>query len=171
MRLLVHCCAALLLQLGMLVVAFAQVGEGLAWRTFVIPEYGTRIEYPAAIFAPAGAPGKGVGKRLESSDGRSVLSIYSANNETGDTPLDYLRKNLRVKPAGLDYQRIARSFFAISMERGELIYYSRCNFSGGMRSVTHCFDLVYPQEEIRAHFPTLGIGGDDSVVSLRRRAK
>jgi hypothetical protein len=24
---------------------------------------------------------------------------------------------------------------------------------------------------IRAHFPTLGIGGDDSVVSLRRRAK
>ena len=35
------------------------------------------------------------------------------------------------------------------MERDGLIYYSRCNFSGGMR-VTHCFDLVYPHEEKRA---------------------
>ena len=88
MRFLLHCCVALLFQLGMLFVAFAQVGQGLTWRTFVIPEYGTRIEYPAAIFAPVGAPGKGVGKRLESSDGRSVLSIYSADNETRDTPLE-----------------------------------------------------------------------------------
>jgi hypothetical protein len=60
-----------------------------------------------------------------------------------------------VNPVGLDYQRIARSFFAISMERGELIYYSRCNFSGGMRRVTHCFDLVYPQEEKRAWDPVV----------------
>jgi integrase len=29
----------------------------------------------------------------------------------------------------------------------------------------------YVADTIRAHFPTLGIGGDDSVVSLRRRAK
>ena len=64
MRFLLHCCVALLFQLGMLFVAFAQVGQGLTWRTFVIPEYGTRIEYPAAIFAAVGATEKGLGKRL-----------------------------------------------------------------------------------------------------------
>ena len=155
MRVLVHCCVALLFQLGMVFVAFAQVGQGLAWRTFVISEYGTRIECPAAIFVPAGATEKGLGKRFESSDGRAVLSIYSGKNEAGDTPLDYLRKNLRVNPVELDYQRLTRSFFAISMERGGLIYYSRCNFSGGTRGVTHCFDVAYPQEEKRAWDPVV----------------
>jgi hypothetical protein len=155
MRVFVRCCVALLFQLSMLFVAFAQVGQGPTWRTFVIPEYGTRIEYPAAIFAPVGATEKGLGKRFETSDGRAVLSIYSWENEAGDTPLNYLRKNLRVNPVGLDYQRITRSFFAISMERDGLIYYSRCNFSSGMRGVTHCFDLVYPQEEKRAWDPVV----------------
>ena len=158
MRVLVRSSAALLLQLGIISVAFAQVGQGatsLVWRTYVIPEYGTRIEYPAAIFAPAGAPEKGVGERFESSDGRAVLSIYARENQAGDTPLNYVRKNLRVNPAGLDYQRITRSFFAISMEGGGLIHYSRCNFSGAMRGVTHCFDLVYPQDEKRAWDPVV----------------
>jgi hypothetical protein len=157
MRILLRSSTAMLFQLGVSVAA-AQVGQGtssLAWRTFVIPEYGTRIEYPAAIFAPAGAPGKGIGERFKSSDGRAVLSIYSRENEAGDTPLDYVRKNLRVNSAGLDYQRITRSFFAISMEGDRLIYYSRCNFSGALRRVTHCFDLVYPQEEKRAWDPVV----------------
>ena len=85
----------------------------------------------------------------EQRSGRAVLSIYSGENEAGDTPLDYLRKNFRANRVTVYYQRITRSFFAISMERNELIYYSRCNFSGGTRGATHCFDLVYPQEEKR----------------------
>jgi len=44
-----------------------------------------------------------------------VLSIYARENEDGDTPASYLKKNLR--QSGLQYQRITRSFFAISMER------------------------------------------------------
>ena len=153
MRHLFLCSAALLFQLGVSCPASAQIGQGpppLAWRTFVIPESGTRIDYPAAIFAPAGAAEKGVGERFESRDGRAVLSIYSQENAEGDSPLDYLRKNLRIDPAGLEYRRITSSFFAISMERDGLIYYSRCNFSGAAAGITHCFDLVYPQEQKRA---------------------
>jgi hypothetical protein len=153
MRVFVRCSAALLFQVGMVCAASAQVGQApssLEWRTFVIPEYGTRIDYPAGIFAPAGAPEKGIGEKFERRDGRAALSIYSRENVAGDRPLDYLRKNLRINPAGLDYQWITRSFFAISMERDGLIYYSRCNFSGTIGGVTHCFDLVYPQEEKRA---------------------
>src|SRR5919204_514668 len=82
-------------------------------------------------------------------DGRAVLSIYARPNKAGETPRTYLRKNLRVK-SGLDYVRIARSFFAISSERDDVILYSRCNFSGGARGVIHCFDLKYPREEKRS---------------------
>lgn len=143
--------------------AFAQAAQGtlardalsLAWRTYLIPEYGTRVDYPAGIFSPSGPPGKGVGERFETEDGRAVLTIYSHENSAGDTPAAYVRKNLRVKSAALDYQRITGSFFAISLEGDGLIYYSRCNFSGPARRVAHCFDLVYPQDEKRAWDPVV----------------
>src|SRR5262245_60691550 len=112
------------------------------WRTFVVPQYGTRIDYPAGIFVAAGDPEKGVGQRFERHDGRAVLSIYSRDNEEGDTPRSYLKKNLRVERSAIEYQRVTRAFFAISMERQGLIYYSRCNFSRA--GAIHCFDLLYP---------------------------
>jgi hypothetical protein len=120
------------------------------WRTFEVRDFGTRVQYPASIFAPAGKPEKGLGQRFERADGRAVLSIYSRPNGAGETPRTYLRNNLRMDRSALDYLRIARSFFAISSERGGVILYSRCNFSGGARGVIHCFDLKYPQEEKRS---------------------
>jgi integrase len=78
------------------------------WRTFEIPDFGTRIQYPAGIFSPAGKPEKGVGQRFERADGRAVLSIYSRPNEAGDNPATYLRDNLRVSRSTLDYTRITR---------------------------------------------------------------
>jgi hypothetical protein len=124
--------------------------DRLDWRLFDIPRYGTAVLYPARIFAPVGEAERGVGQRFESSNSRAVLAIYSRNNEGGETPATYLRNDIRVKRTDLDYLRVARSFFAISMERDGLIYYSRCNFSGGPVGTIHCFDLAYPQEEERA---------------------
>ena len=120
----------------------------LDWQTFEVPEFGTRVEYPARIFTAVGEAEKGVGRRFESEDGRAILSIYARENEDDDTPASYLRKNLRQRT--LDYERVTRAFFAISMERDGIIYYSRCNFSRPARGSLHCFDLVYPQAEKRA---------------------
>ena len=130
--------------------AKAALGEqgGSDWQIFKVPEYGTRLEYPSKIFIPVGQAEKGVGQRFESSDGRAVLSVYARENEDNDTPASYLRKNLRQRV--LQYERVTRSFFAISMERDGTIYYSRCNFSRPVRGSIHCFDLVYPQDEKRA---------------------
>jgi hypothetical protein len=83
------------------------------------------------------------------------LSIYASPNEAGESPKTYLRNNLRVERSALDYVRIARSFFAISLERDGVILYSRCNFSGGARGMIHCFDLKYPQQEKRAWDPVV----------------
>ena len=134
--------------------AHGRLGE-LDWRPFVIPEFGTRVEYPANVFAPAGRPGTGVGQRFERADGRATLSIYSRRNESGETPTTYLRNNLRTERSALDYARISRSFFAISSEREGVILYSRCNFSGRGRGVIHCFDVMYPQAEKRAWDPVV----------------
>jgi hypothetical protein len=120
------------------------------WRTFEIPDLGTSIQYPASIFAPAGKPERGVGQRFERTDGRAVLSIYSSPNEADENPTTYLRHHLRMSLSTLDYVRITRSFFAISLEREGVILYSRCNFSGGARNAIHCFDLKYPQREKRS---------------------
>jgi hypothetical protein len=159
MRVLSKCLLPIMVvQLSILSSAEAQVREQmplLDWRTFVVPEYGTRVDYPAGIFVPAGASEKGVGQRFNSTDGRAVLSIYSRDNEAGDTPASYLRNNLRVGRSSLDYERITRSFFAVSSEREGLIYYSRCNFSSGVGGAIHCFDLVYPQEEKRSWDPVV----------------
>jgi len=125
-------------------------GGSLDWQTFQVPEYGTHVEYPARLFAPVGESEKGIGQRFEREDGRAVLSIYARENQDDDTPASYLRKNLR-QPM-LDYERVTRSFFAISMERDGTIFYSRCNFSA-RRSTIHCFDLVYPQSEKRPGTP------------------
>ena len=61
----------------------------LDWQTFKVPEYGTRVEYPAGIFAAVGEAEKGVGQRFESDDGHAVLSVYVRENGDGDTPTSY----------------------------------------------------------------------------------
>jgi len=127
-----------------------QIGAPLAWQSFEVPEFGTRVQIPAGIFIPAGKPRQGSGQRFERADGRAVLSIYSRPNNIGESPATYLRQNLRVDRSALDYERIARSFFAVSLERDGVILYSRCNFSSRARAAIHCFDLTYPQEEKRS---------------------
>jgi hypothetical protein len=122
----------------------------LDWRTFVVPDFGTSIVYPAEIFTPAGEAEKGAGQRFERADGRAVLSIYARQNEGGETPTTYLKHNLRMDRSALDYVRVARSFFAISSERDGVILYSRCNFSTSTGRAIHCFDLKYPQQEKRS---------------------
>jgi hypothetical protein len=132
----------------------------LDWQRFEIPEFGTSLEYPATIFPPAGAAqlgaGRGrAGRPFEGQDGRTVLSVHSRQNDGGETPATYLKTYLPVNQSTLDYERVTRSFFAVSMERDGLIYYSRCNFSGLPAGVIHCFDLVYPQSEKRAWDPVV----------------
>jgi hypothetical protein len=140
--------STLLLQLATIVGAAAQVGDSssLGWRTYVVPAHGTSVEFPAAIFMPAGSPAKGVGQRFKSSDARASLSIYALGNEPGYGPAGYLERNLQVANSAIEYRRVTRSFFAISMERNGLIYYSRCNFVRADRSI-HCFDLEYPRAD------------------------
>ncbi len=118
-------------------------GKRKPWRS--------QVEYPAGLFEVFdGESEKGIGERWMTADGRAFLTIYSRANEAADTPASYLKNNLRVARAALEYERVTRSFFAISSTREGLVYYSRCNFSADAGGALHCFDLVYPQREERA---------------------
>jgi hypothetical protein len=124
--------------------------QNLDWQPFLVPEFGTRVDYPAGIFSMSdGKAETGLGERFHSADGRSMLTIYTRGNADGDTPANYLRKNLRMALTARDYERITPSFFAISAERDGLIFYSRCNFSSDVEDAIHCFDLVYPSAQER----------------------
>jgi len=131
--------------------AAARQSPALDWQTFMIPDFGTQVEYPAGLFEVFdGESEKGIGERWMTADGRAFLTIYSRPNEAADTPASYLKSNLRVARAALEYERVTRSFFAISSTREGLVYYSRCNFSAAAGGAVHCFDLTYPQREERA---------------------
>jgi hypothetical protein len=159
MRVLSNCAvAAVLATVALLTAAHARVpspsSDAFNWQTFTVDGFGTQVEYPAGIFAVSdGKSEKGVGERLRSADGRAVLTIYSRENDAEETPASYLKNNLRLARAALDYERVTPTFFAISSVRQGLIYYSRCNFSSQMGGAVHCFDLVYPQREQRAWDP------------------
>jgi hypothetical protein len=77
----------------------------LGWQTFKVSEYGTRVEYPSEDLRADRASRKG-GRSAFRERRRfgAVLSIYARENEEGDTPSSYLKKNLR-QPV-LDYERV-----------------------------------------------------------------
>ena len=132
----------------------SQSSDAFDWQVFTIDGFGTQLDYPAGIFAVSeGKAEKGVGERLRSADGRAVLTVYSRENDTADTPASYLKNNLRLARSTLDYERVTPTFFVISSVRQGMIFYSRCNFSSEMGGAVHCFDLTYPQREQRAWDP------------------
>jgi hypothetical protein len=121
------------------------------WQTYVEDQSGTRAEYPAGIFSSdAGAPTIGVGKSFENDDGSARLEIYALINSDHDDPASYLAKKFAFRRSELEYDRVARRFFAVSGVKGDLVYYSRCNFPHGRDGAIHCVYLTYPHSETKA---------------------
>jgi hypothetical protein len=88
------CLAAAIILLALVPNAEARFREQspVDWRTFEVPDFGTRIQYPANIFTRAGRPEMGLGQRFERADGRAVLSIYARSNNAGETPQNIFKK-------------------------------------------------------------------------------
>jgi hypothetical protein len=121
------------------------------WRTYVDPDRGTAVEYPAAVFSvQAGAPERGTGQEFRTQDGRARLVIYTLPNEERHSPRSYLERHLLLARGALEYTRVTRHFFAISGMRDAEIFYSRCNFPRGRRGDMRCIFLQYPQREAEA---------------------
>lgn len=123
------------------------VAQSDGWKTYVNPRFGTRADYPANIFTVAKrAPDNGDGQTFTTVDGRAEISIYGSYNSADDTPRSYVDNY--IKPDGpLDYERVTDSFFVASSGRGNMIRYTRCNFTKGNPGTIRCFMIAYPGAE------------------------
>jgi hypothetical protein len=112
--------------------------------------FGTKVDYPENIFSvDAGTPPRGTGRTLRSADDRAWLMVYVEGNDERHTPASFVRAYFAGPRDGLDYNRVTNRFFAISGVNDEQIFYSRCNFPGGIRGPMHCIYLAYPKNEER----------------------
>lgn len=114
------------------------------WETYSIPQTGTSVDIPTSIFSEHAGHPDGYGERLRTADGRAELTVLSAPNRDQDTPATFLAKSN--PPADIQYKRVTARFFAVSGYKGDMVYYSRCNFSQG---VVHCVKIYYPASEER----------------------
>ncbi len=121
------------------------------WSTYVSPEAGTAVEYPANVFSVKDeASGRESEALFRTQDGRAKLSVYSLPNDERESPRSYIQRHLRIDPSRLTYKRITDKFFAISGTRNDLTFYSRCNFVPKPNGTMHCVYLEYPEREERA---------------------
>jgi hypothetical protein len=119
----------------------------LDWRV-LSDRFGTRVDYPAAIFSQTSA-GAQNGFALARPDGRAHLRVFNVANEHGDTPRSFLSRRFPFDRATLSYDRVTPRFFAVSARRQGRIVYTRCNFAQRI----HCIELGYPVSEKRAFDP------------------
>jgi hypothetical protein len=112
---------------------------------------GTSVDYPSGFFTmEAGTPPRGTGRVLQSSDGKARFMIYVENNESHKSPAAFVRTNLSMPNALINYRRITDRFFAVSGVKEGRIFYSRCNFPLGANGRMHCIFLSYRADEKRA---------------------
>jgi len=144
--------SAFLLLLGLARMALPAPAEGAPPHWSVMTDaWGTRVDYPAGIFTiEEGAPPRGMGRVLESSNGDARLMIYVEENEAHHSPASFVASNLTMPASRIDYRRITDRFFAVSGENNGRIFYSRCNFPDGTIEPMHCIFLSYKSSEKEA---------------------
>jgi len=119
--------------------------DPIRWTSFSIPETGTSVQIPSAIFSESAGRPDGYGQRFQTADGRANLTVQSALNADHDSPAAFLAK--KNPPAHIQYKRITPRFFAVSSYKGDEVWYNRCNFSGRF---VHCVLINYPAAEEHA---------------------
>jgi hypothetical protein len=113
------------------------------WKLFEGGQ-GLNVRYPAGVFSvDDGVTERGVGRKFKSQDARYQFAAYALANTNNETPRAYLQKNLLVPQSDLTYRRATKKFFVVSSIRDGWIFYSRCNFAGGI----YCIYLEYPQPD------------------------
>ena len=111
------------------------------WKLFEGAQ-GLTVRYPAGVFRVDDGPTeRGTGRKFKSNDAQYQFAAYALANTDNQAPRAYLAKNLLVPQSDLTYRRATKKFFVVSSIRDGRIFYSRCNFAGGI----YCIYLEYPQ--------------------------
>ena len=99
--------------------ALGKFGGPEGWTTYVDPDTGTTVDYPANVFsAKDDKPDQNSGVIFRTPDRSAKLAVYFLPNDSHETPHSYVKHHLKIDRSHLSYDRVTRKFFAISGKHG-----------------------------------------------------
>src|SRR5262245_24427416 len=136
------------LAMGVCLSHAAAAQSDLEWSVFR-NDKDTTVQVPRGVFALEDNEAEVTppGQLFTTADGRARLHIFAYRNDRNETPGQHLNRVFPQDRRLLNYDRVTRTFFAVSQNKDDRILYRRCNFSDGL---IHCIDLDYPRREERA---------------------
>lgn len=131
--------------LGVAGIAQAQINIG--WVEHRNDKYGFSLEYPGDIFKLERTTEAGDGHAFVSKDGKSRLFVGALENTSGFTTASY-QNHIAQQSYGkfnVIYRPIGKSWFALSGEDNEKIFYEKVIFTCSGRMITS-FAMIYSRE-------------------------
>lgn len=115
------------------------------WTSYHNFSFGFALRYPAGIFVLDRAQSTGNVRTFVSRDGRAVLRILTARNNTRTTPARFRRALMQKRYAGASFDAGPRRryWFALSGTRGDDVFFERVTFSCD-RKTMHGWQMIYP---------------------------
>ena len=116
-----------------------------AWIDYRNERFGFGLRYPAEVFEVDGRSEAGHGQSFTSKDGTARLLVGTLQNADGHTPSTYLQYIARHSYGGftVGYRRLDSSWFVLSGENTDQIFYEKVIFSCNDRFITS-FAMLYP---------------------------
>lgn len=131
--------------LGLAGIAHAQVSTG--WVEHRNDKYGFSLEYPGDIFKLERTTEAGDGHAFVSEDGKARLLVGALENTSGFTTASY-QNHIAQQSYGkfnVSYRPIGKSWFALSGEGNDQIFYEKVIFTCSGRMITS-FAMIYSRD-------------------------
>jgi hypothetical protein len=128
---------------GLTGIAQAQPASG--WLDHRNEKYGFSLKYPGDIFKPERTTEAGDGHAFVSMDGKARLLVGVLENTSGFTPATY-QDHVAQQSYGrfkVTYRPLGKSWFALSGEGNDQIFYEKVIFSCSGRLI-NSFAMIYP---------------------------
>ena len=157
-------------------VSAAEVAGTQGWSTYKNERFGFRLSYPGGLFTPKETPNNDSGAVWTSADGARLLATATPN-ESAETIESYKEFVMRESygDARFDYMPTKDTWFVLSGQKGDTIFYERITFVCQGRYI-YGWQANYPASQRRKYDPIVeaihrsykpgrGEGGDCSQPS------
>jgi len=117
------------------------------WTFYDNPRFGTRIAYPANLFAPLPPPENGDGLSFRSIDGAARFIVFGQFNVLEKTVEEMLADDLASgQYEQVTYQRKAANWYVLSGYRQGNVFYRKVFVPAGT-DMLHAFEIDYPPQQ------------------------
>lgn len=132
--------------------ADAAATETQGWSTYRNERFGFQLSYPGGLFIQKETPNSQSGALWTSTDGGARLLATATQNETGETLESYRDFVMRESyaDAQFDYTPTKETWFVLSGQKGDTIFYERITFVCQGRYI-YGWQVNYPASQRRKY--------------------